>query len=102
MIIKGTSPTIRHVSHRVALDWLFVRISLYPKIQIKYVDSKNQHADMLSKGSFTRDEWDHLHRLLNVMNFLMSVMSKRAQESTSKEGSAVAKPRPMNLVSRTS
>ena len=27
-------------------------------------------------------------------------MSKRAQESTSKEGSAVAKPRPMNLVSR--
>ena len=27
-------------------------------------------------------------------------MSKRAQESTSEEGSAVAKPRPMNLVSR--
>ena len=27
-------------------------------------------------------------------------MSKGAQESTSKEGSAVAKPRPMNLVSR--
>ena len=27
-------------------------------------------------------------------------MSKRAQESTSIEGSAVAKPRPLNLVSR--
>ena len=50
--------------------------------------------------------------LLNNMNFSMcscrhflsnrkqSVMPKRAQESTSKEGSAVAKPRPMNLVSR--
>ena len=30
MIIKGRSPTMRHVSrtHRVALDWLFDRISL--------------------------------------------------------------------------
>ena len=27
-------------------------------------------------------------------------MSKRAQEGTAKEGSAVAKPRPMSLVSR--
>ena len=37
MIIKGRSPTRRHVSrtHRVALDWLFDRISLNPKIQIK-------------------------------------------------------------------
>ena len=30
MIIKGRSPTMRHVSrtHRVALDWLFDRINL--------------------------------------------------------------------------
>ena len=30
MIIKGKSPTMRHVSktHRVALDWLFDRINL--------------------------------------------------------------------------
>ena len=37
MIIKGRSPTMRHVSrtHRVALDWLFDRINLDPKIQIK-------------------------------------------------------------------
>ena len=50
MIIKGTSPTTRHVSrtHRVAVDWLFDRINLDPKIQIKYIDTKNQlrrHAD---------------------------------------------------------
>ena len=33
MIIKGRSPTMRHVSrtHRVALDWLFNRINLDPK-----------------------------------------------------------------------
>ena len=41
MIIKGRSPTMRHVSrtHRVALEWLSERINLDPKIQIKYVDT---------------------------------------------------------------
>ena len=58
MIMKGRSPTMRHVSrtHRVALDWLFDRINLDPKIQIKYIDTKNQLADILTKGTFTRDE----------------------------------------------
>ena len=34
MIIKGRSPTMRHVSrtHRVALDWLFDRINMDSKI----------------------------------------------------------------------
>ena len=42
MIIKGRSPTMRHVSrtHRVALDWSFDRINLDSKIQIKYIDTK--------------------------------------------------------------
>ena len=62
MIIKGRSLTMRHVSrtHRVALDWLFDRIYLDSKIQIKYIDTKNQLADILPKGNFTRDEWNHL------------------------------------------
>ena len=48
MIIKGRSPTMRHVSRteRVAPDWLFDRINLDPKIQIKYIDTKNQLADI--------------------------------------------------------
>ena len=51
MIIKGRSPTMRHVSrtHRVALDWLFDRINLDPKVQIKYIDTKNQLADIPNK-----------------------------------------------------
>ena len=62
MIIKGRSPTMRYVSrtHRVALEWLFDRINLDPKIQIKYIDTKNQLADIFTKGNFTRDEWNHL------------------------------------------
>ena len=46
------------------------------------------------------------HKFLDVFlqpslsNRKQSVMSKRAQESTSEEGSAVAKPRPTSFVSR--
>ena len=86
MIIKGRSPTMRHVSrtHRVALDWLFDRINLDPKIQIKYIDTKNQLADILTRGSFTRDEWNHLLCLFNISHFSSTecseVMSKRTQK----------------------
>ena len=51
MIIKGRRPTMRHVSrtHRVALDWLFDRLNLDSKIfKIKYIDTKNQLADILT------------------------------------------------------
>ena len=73
MIIKGRSPTMRHVSrtHRFARDWLFDRINLDPKIQIKYVDTKNQLADIMSKGSFTHDEWCNLLRLFHIMIFTL-------------------------------
>ena len=73
MIVKRRSPTMRHVSrtHRVALDWLFDRINLDPTIQIKYVDTKKQLAYALTKESLTRDEWNHLLRLSNIMNFSM-------------------------------
>ena len=67
MIIKGRSPKMRHVfrTHRVALDWLFDRINLDSKIQSKYIDTKNQLAVILTEGSFTRDEWNHLLCLFN-------------------------------------
>ena len=108
MIIKGRSPTMRHVSrtHRVALDWLFDRINLDPKIQIKYIDTKNQLADRLTKGNFTRDEWNHLLCLFNISHFsstnCLEVMSKRTQEDAGEER-VTAKSKPMmNLVSRCS
>ena len=54
MIVKGRSPTLRHVSrtHRVALYWLFDRINSDSKIQIRHVDSRNELADLLTKGHF--------------------------------------------------
>ena len=45
---------MRHVSrtHRVALDWSFYRINLDPKIQIRFIDTKHQLADRLTKREF--------------------------------------------------
>ena len=63
-------------NHRVAQDWLFDRINLDPKIQIKYVDTKKQLADMLTEGNFTRDEWNHLLRLLNISHFSLIYCSQ--------------------------
>ena len=86
MIIMGRSPTMRHVSgtHRSVLDWLFDRINLDPKIQIKYIDTKNQLADILTKGDFTRDEWNHLLCSFNISHFSsinnLEAMSKRTPE----------------------
>ena len=106
MIIKGRSPTMRHVSrtHRVALDWLFDRINLDPKIRIKYIDTKNQLADILTKGNFTRDEWNHLLNLFNISHFsstaCTAAMAKRAQQGSGEER-VTAKSRPMmNLTAR--
>ena len=108
MIIKGRSPTMRHVSrtHRVALDLLFDRINLDPKIQIKYIDTKNQLADILTKGNFTRDEWNHLLCLFNISHFSSTtcseVMSKTTQKDAGEER-VTAKSKPMmNFFSRSS
>ena len=100
MIIKGRSPTMRHVSrtHRVALDWLFDRINLDPKIQIKCIDTKNQRADILTKGNFTRDEWNHLLCLLNFSHFSCTVCSEamaKISQQNSGEEPVTATLRPM-------
>ena len=82
---------MRHVSrtHRVAIDWLFDRVNLDPKIQIKYIDTKNQLADILTKGNFTRDEWNHLLCLFNTSHFssavCTAVMAKRSQQESGEE-----------------
>ena len=107
MIIKGRSPTMRHVSrtHRVALDWLFDRFNLDLKIQIRYIDTKHQLADMMTKGNFTRDEWNNLLHLLNVSHFSSTCCTKnfsliscstvaKGIQNETEEGRVVSKSRP--------
>ena len=90
-----------------------------PRSKLHLLTPKTQQADTRTKGptegSFTRDEWNHLLRLLNLLNFSMfscshssnflsdpirklSATSKRGQEATSSEGSQMAKPKPMHSV----
>ena len=59
---------------------------------------------MLTKGNFTRDEWNHLLCLLNVSHFSSAdcseVMPERAQEESDEER-VTAKSRPMmSLIAR--
>ena len=80
MIIKGRSPTLRHVSrtHRVASDWLIDRINLDSEIQIRYIDTKHQFADILTKGNFTRDEWNNLLHVFNISHFSSTCCAKNS------------------------
>ena len=69
-----------------------------PKIQTKNIDTKNQLADMLTKGNFTRDEWNHLLCFFNISHFSSTVcsgaMAKRVQQYSGEER-VTAKSRPM-------
>ena len=67
-ITKGRSPTMGHVpiTHRVDLDWLWERIREDPGVFIKYVGTKEQIADLFTKGSFTAEQWNRLCRLAQI------------------------------------
>ena len=81
MIIKGKSPTMRHVSktHRVSLDWLFDRINLDPKIQIRYIDTQHPMADILTKGHFTRVEWNNIPLFVQHQPLQPSLLRQESQ-----------------------
>ena len=59
---------MRHVArtHRVDLDWLFERINRDPAVFIKFVGTKEQLADIHTKGSFTAEAWLALLRLCMI------------------------------------
>ena len=77
-----------------------------PKSKSNTFDTKNQLLDILTKGKFTRDEWNHLLCLFNIGHFSSAdcseVMSKRTPKDSGGER-VTAKSKPMtNLVSRCS
>ena len=53
------------------------------------MDTKNQLADILTKGNFTRDEWNHLLCLFNISHFSSAecseTMAKRSQQDSGDE-----------------
>ena len=105
MIMKGRSPTKTCFQNPRSCSWLFDRINLDPKIQIKYIDTQNQVADMLTKGNFTRDDWNHLLCLFDISHFSSSVcsdtMAKRSQQDSGEERVTAKSRLIMNLIART-
>ena len=77
-----------------------------PKSKSNTLTPKKQLTDILTKGNFTRDEWNHLLCLLNISHFSSTecseVLSKRTKKDSSEER-VTAKSKPMmNLVPRCS
>ena len=69
---------------------------------MKYIDTKNQLADIWAKGNFTRDEWNHLLCLFNISHFSSTSCSAAMAQQDSGEERVTAKSRPMmNLIPRT-
>ena len=99
---------MRHVSgtHRVALDWLFDRLNLDPKVQIKYVDT-NQLADTcVSKVEVS--VFDFKEPVQRTILFLCSGCVQCLGVSTAgfgicakglRETAAKQKPKPSNVFS---
>ena len=71
-------------------------INLDCKIQIRYIDTKYELADHLTKGNFTRDEWNNLLRLFNISQFsfffaalripVYKLLQNDGEEDAGKEG----------------
>ena len=66
--LKGRSPKMAHINrtHRVSVDWLFLLTRTDPGICLRYVNTKSQLADIMTKGSFTAQTWQDLCQLTQV------------------------------------
>ena len=71
---------MRHVSrtHRVAVDWLFDRINVDPKIQIRCIDTEHQLADILTKVNLTRYEWNNFI-ICSILAIQLSSLHQKIQ-----------------------
>ena len=83
MIIRARSPSMRHIArtHRVNLDWLLDRIHLDPGIQIKYVNTSKQIADILLKEFFRSRKMDAAHTTVHFDDTTLDfIFTERQQD----------------------
>ena len=98
---------MRHVSRtppELRLIGCSIEFTSTQKIQTKYIDTKNQLADTLTKGNFTRDEWIIFCACsisaISVSTVCSDTMAKRSQHDSGEER-VTAKSRPMmSLIAR--
>ena len=77
--IKGRSPNLRHVNrtHRVDLDWLNERIQNDLGVFLKFCPTRDQLADIFTKGSFSAELWNHLCKIARIGKWEILEISKR-------------------------
>jgi RNA:NAD 2'-phosphotransferase (TPT1/KptA family) len=87
MTVKGRSPNMRHVArtHRVDLDFLFDLFKKDHGITIRYVGTKSQIADILTKGQFTTVQWQVLSHLAQVCTPGKSLGETPCNKATEKQ-----------------
>ena len=61
IVLKQRSPALRHVSrtHRICLDWTY-EVMQNQCVSLKYVNTKYQIADMMTKAFTKKDLWETL------------------------------------------
>ena len=109
MIMKGRSPTMRHVSrtHRVALDWLFARINLDPQNPNQVHRHQKPTRRHFDKGEYHTVMngiicWPCLISAIFSSIACIAAMEKTSSTRKSGEGRVTATSRPMmNLTGRT-
>ena len=106
MIIKGRSPEdmfpglteLHLIGCLIELIWI-------PRSKSNTSTPKNQLADILTKGSFTRDEWNHMLCLFNISHFSPTVcsaaMATRSQQDSGEERDTAKSKPMMSLIART-
>ena len=86
MIMKGRSTTMRHVSRTTELLLIgcLVESIWTPRSKSNILTPKPNSQTILTKGNFSRDEWNHLLCLFNISHFSsingVKAMSKRTQK----------------------
>ena len=105
--LKGRSPTFRHIprTHRVDLDWLVERIKVDPGIQMKYVGTNEQMADMLTKASFTVQKWKNMlsmHQIGEAGNQKPHLFPRKVCNEKKNHGSVVLAQRKTDIASSVS
>ena len=77
LVKKARSMALRHLprTHRIDLQWLF-EVCSHPRVCMKYVNTKQQAADLMTKSLNNPQVWQHLLDLAQIRSGPESVNDK--------------------------
>jgi len=67
LVKKARSMALRHLprTHRIDINWLF-EVCAHPRVIMKYVNTKQQCADLMTKALNNPQTWQHLLELVQI------------------------------------